>query len=94
MKKIEKKEKAYRKEKLEVGLQNKNVIICSDGVITGTEMITACREVWNKEPKKVIAVSPVFSLEGYKKVEKEVDSVIKLIVDKELFGASQYYESF
>lgn len=93
-KEIKKRESFYRQKSKAVKLKNRTVIIVDDGAATGETMIAAAREVWNHQPKKVIAAVPVISRDALEKLEKEVDEVIYLNSPELFFAVGQFYKQF
>jgi putative phosphoribosyl transferase len=93
-KEIGRREKLYRSNKQEIKLQEKVVIIVDDGAATGATIISAAREVWNRNPKKVIIALPVCSLATLAKLEKEADMVVVLETPENFYAVGQFYEDF
>jgi putative phosphoribosyl transferase len=91
---IKRREKLYRQNKKPLNLENKIVIITDDGAATGATLISACREVWNNKPKKVIVALPVAPEDTVQKLKKEADEVIVLSSPEPFFSISQFYKDF
>lgn len=87
-------ERKLRRNNAEINLKDKVVIIADDGVATGATMVAGVREIFNREPKKVICTAPVFSFEALKLMEREADCVIAGLVEKMFYAVSSYYEEF
>lgn len=75
----------------QINFENKKVIIVDDGVNTGERIISACRQVWAQEPKRVVVAVPVCSRDSYQKIEKECDSLICVSVEDYFYRVSQFY---
>ncbi len=73
-------------------LKNKNVVIISDVAIAGDKIILACRQVFMREPKKVLVAIPGCSRETYQKIERECDGVYVLEVADMVLGVNQFYK--
>ena len=93
-KEIKRREKIYRGNKKELSLERKTVIIVDDGAATGATMMAAAREIWNRNPRKVIIALPVCARDTLKKLEKEVDAVIVLEVPALFYAVGQFYQNF
>jgi len=91
---IKRREEIFRAGRPPVSLENKEVIVVDDGAATGATMIAALREVWNNQPKKVIAALPVLAQDTLNKLETEADEVIYLQVPKLFFAVGQFYKNF
>lgn len=90
--KIKEREVKARKGRERMGLKNKKVVIISDVAISGDKIILACRQVFLKDPKKVLVAVPGCSRETYQKIEKECDAVYVLDVVDMVLGVNQFYK--
>lgn len=91
---IKRREAVYRRGRPPVSLKDKDVVVVDDGTATGATMIAACREVWNNEPRRVMAALPVAPLDTLEKLETEADSVIVLETPEPFFAVGQFYQDF
>lgn len=91
---IAERENMYRKKMPEIRLTDKRVLIIDDGAATGSTMVAAVREIWNRKPKQVIVALPVCPVETLKLLEKEADVVLVVEVPPMFYAISQYYEAF
>ncbi|PIP53301.1 phosphoribosyltransferase [Candidatus Beckwithbacteria bacterium CG23_combo_of_CG06-09_8_20_14_all_34_8] len=91
---ISRREILYRAGKSEITLNGKRVILVDDGAATGATMISAAREVWNRQPEQVIIAIPVCSKQTLAILETEVDIVIVLETPDDFYAVGQFYQSF
>jgi putative phosphoribosyl transferase len=91
---VRQKEIRYGKKMNSEEYGDKCVIIVDDGVVTGASMIAAAREIWERNPLKLMIASPVINFKAYHKLEKEVDCVIACQVEKLFYSIEQFYKEF
>lgn len=92
----EKLKEAKQKEKIFGKLPNmkgKRVILVDDGAATGASIFAAIKKL-KKENARIIVALPVCSKDAYEKIKKEVEEVVCLIVDENLFAVGEYYRNF
>jgi putative phosphoribosyl transferase len=73
----------------------KTAIIVDDGVATGFSILLALRLIRKKKPKRIIIAVPVISSDIARLLQREVDELVALIIDRNYRGAvGAYYEDF
>ena len=75
-------------------LKGKTVIIVDDGIATGNTMLATVKVIRKEEPEKIIIAVPVTAAEAYKKLAKEVDEFIFLLIAEEFYGVGAFYNDF
>ncbi|MEJ8842816.1 phosphoribosyltransferase family protein [Lacibacter sp. H375] len=75
-------------------LKGKTVIIVDDGIATGNTMLATLKVIRKEEPEKIIIAVPVTSAEAYKKLAKETDEFICLLIAEEFYGVGAFYDDF
>ena len=75
-------------------LKGKTVIIVDDGIATGNTMLATVKVIRKEEPEKIIIAVPVTAAEAYKKLAKEVDEFICLLIAEEFYGVGAFYDDF
>lgn len=93
-KEIKRREREYRQNNGAIDLKGKTVILVDDGAATGATMIAAAREVWNREPHKVVIALPVCALDTLPKLEEEADAVVVLDTPEMFYAVGQFFEEF
>ncbi len=85
----------YRDAYVEPMVSNKTIIIVDDGMATGLTMQAACKAIKRHGAERLVVAVPVASLQAYKKVRHQADTVI-VLEDPENFGGSVglHYASF
>lgn len=87
--------KEYRGNKSFPDLKKRSVIITDDGLASGYTMLAAIRFCRKKEPKEIIAVSPVAHRGSYEMIKKKVDDIFVLHVsDLPYFAVASFYDKF
>ena len=77
-----------------VPIKGKTVIVVDDGVVTGKTMAEVLRSVWQQEPKRVIAATPVISPQALPRIEEEADEVCFLECPQVFISLANYYQNF
>lgn len=83
-----------RGDKKPLDLKNKDIIVVDDGISTGATFEVAIQFLKNKEVRKIVCISPVSSLDGFKKIELLVDQLIVFQVPSSFTSVKNYYENF
>ncbi|HEX6915192.1 MAG TPA: phosphoribosyltransferase family protein, partial [Chitinophagaceae bacterium] len=77
-----------------VSLKGKTVIIVDDGIATGNTMEVTVKIIRQQMPASVIIAVPVASGEAVRRLKKEADEVIVLLIPIEFYGVGAFYEDF
>lgn len=75
-------------------LKGKTVIIVDDGIATGNTMLATVKMIRKEEPEKIIIAVPVTAAAAHKKLAKEVDEFICLLIAEEFYGVGAFYDDF
>ena len=75
-------------------LKGKTVIIVDYGIANGNTMLSTVKVIRKEEPEKIIIAVPVTAAEAYKKLAKEVDEFICLLIAEEFYGVGAFYDDF
>ena len=75
-------------------LKGKTVIIVDDGIATGNTMLATVKVIRREEPEKIIIAVPVAAAGAYKKLAKEADEFICLLIAEEFYGVGAFYDDF
>ena len=72
----------------------RTVIIVDDGMATGATMASALRFLREKNPKILVAATPVASREALERIRPLADRTISLRTPERFLSVSEFYESF
>jgi putative phosphoribosyl transferase len=92
---IERRIKAYRRERKIPVVTGKTVVVVDDGLATGYTVIASIKFLRKKDPKKIIVASPVSSKSAFERISKEADKLVVMEVSSEpLFAVADHYEDW
>ncbi len=91
---VKRRERIFRGDRKEVKVKDKIVVLVDDGAATGATLKAAIKEVWAKNPKRIIVALPLSSKELKSELEKIVDVAVVLEVPEPFFAVGQGYEEF
>ncbi len=91
---LEKKLRYYRQGRDPLPIEDKVVIVVDDGIATGSTMVASLRALKRLEPRKLIVAVPVAPMEAEKRVMKEADEVVVLLVPASFWAVGAYYGDF
>lgn len=95
IKEAKRRQRAYLKDRKQVDLKGKTVIIVDDGIATGLTMMAGIKEVNSKSPAKIIVAIPVIPFETYETLLKLVNEVVYISAPDDFIGAiGLYYRDF
>ncbi len=94
IKEIERRTKAYRRDRESISIKNRVVILVDDGLATGVTMRAAIRSIRKQNPKKIVVAVPVGPPGTVKKIKEEADEVISLITFEPFGAVGQFYSDF
>jgi len=75
-------------------LEGKTVIVIDDGIATGNTLMGTVNVLRKSKPAKIVIGVPVASANAVKKLSKEVDEVIAVLIPDEFYGVGAFYEDF
>lgn len=86
--------KKFMGDKVPQNIDGKTVIVIDDGMATGNTLMGTVELIRKSRPAKIIIGVPVASKEAVKKISKEVDEVVVLLVPETFYGVGEFYENF
>jgi predicted phosphoribosyltransferase len=86
--------KKFMGDKEPESLKGKTVIVVDDGVATGNTLLGTIQVLRKSEPGKIIIAVPVASANAIKKLSKEADEVIALLIPEQFYGVGAFYGDF
>ncbi|HEX6848013.1 MAG TPA: phosphoribosyltransferase family protein [Chitinophagaceae bacterium] len=75
-------------------LEGKTVIVIDDGIATGNTILGTINILRKSHPGKIVIGVPVASQSAVKKLSKEVDEIIALMIPDEFYGVGAFYDDF
>ncbi|KAB2920465.1 MAG: phosphoribosyltransferase [Hyphomicrobiaceae bacterium] len=91
---IERRRKAYLKDRARVPLEGRTLILVDDGIATGASIRAAVRGLRKKQPKMLILAVPVAPADTVQELRKEVDEVVCLTMPEPFFAIGTHYIDF
>ena len=77
-----------------INLEGKTVIIVDDGIATGNTLLATVQLIKKSRPKKIIIGVPVAPEEAVRKLTKQVDDLVVLLIPDMFYGVGGFYEDF
>ncbi|HEX5027144.1 MAG TPA: phosphoribosyltransferase family protein [Agriterribacter sp.] len=75
-------------------LEGKTVIVIDDGIATGNTILGTVQVLRKSKPGKIIIAVPVASQSAVRKLSKEVNELIAVLIPEEFYGVGAFYEDF
>ncbi len=70
------------------------VVVCDDGMATGSSMRAALRRVRTHAPARLVAAVPVAPLDTVQRMSAEADEMITVLRPADFYAVGAYYEDF
>lgn len=77
-----------------VNLEGKTVIVIDDGIATGNTILSTVHVLQKSKPGKIIIGVPVASQSAVRKLSKEVDDIVAVLIPEAFYGVGAFYEDF
>jgi putative phosphoribosyl transferase len=91
---LERRELAYRGDRLSPNLEDKTIIIVDDGLATGSSMRAAVTAVRQHKPARVVVAVPVAPPSTCDEMSAEVDQLVCTMMPEPFDGVGRWYEDF
>jgi putative phosphoribosyl transferase len=91
---LERRERAYRGDRLMPAVDGRTVILIDDGVATGSTMRAAVAALRQKSPAHLVVAVPTAAASTASELRAEVDDFVAVIEPEEFFSVGQWYENF
>ena len=91
---LERRERAFRGDRLPLDIRGRVVLLVDDGLAMGTTMLAAVSAVRALGAKKVVAAVPVGAVQSCRQLRTEVDELICLVKPDHLVAISVWYDDF
>lgn len=86
--------KIYRNYRKPIKIEKRNVLLVDDGIITGSTIKAAIGYIKRQKAKSIEIATPVCSLNTYRNLNNEVNSVYTLHVAENCYAVSHYYKDY
>jgi len=93
-KELERRERAYRGERLEPDVRGKTTILIDDGLATGSTMRAAAAALRQQNPAWIVVAVPVSSARTCNEYSMGADEIICAATPEPFLGVGQWYEDF
>ncbi len=84
----------YRRGRSPLVLKDRVVIIVDDGIATGATMRAAIAYAKEQGAQKIIAATPVATVDTLELIAPEVDEIVSVKLPKTFLGISAFYDTF
>ncbi len=91
---LERREQAYRADRLAVNVRDKIAILVDDGLATGASMKAAVQGLKVRQPARIIVAVPVAAPETCASFRDLVDRIVCVETPEPFFGVGAWYEDF
>lgn len=91
---LQRREQAYRGDRPQLEIKNRDIILVDDGLATGSTMLAAIDAIKLQEPNKIIVAVPVSPPDTIALLEQKVDKVICPFQPYDFSSIGQWYEDF
>ena len=94
LRELERRERAYRGNRLPREVKDCTVIIIDDGLATGASMRAAVAGLRAHHPARIVVAIPTAAPETCESLKHEVDEMICATMPEPFYGVSRWYEDF
>jgi len=94
LRELQRREQAYRGDRLALEVTGLTVILVDDGVATGSTMLAALTALRQRGAARLIAATPVIAEETSRVMSKYVDEVVAVLLPHDLQGVGRWYLDF
>jgi putative phosphoribosyl transferase len=91
---LERRERAYRGDRLLPELTGKTVVLVDDGLATGATMRAAVAAVRARAPKQVVVAVPTAPVHSLAELAREADEAVAVITPEPFHAVGLWYEDF
>lgn len=91
---LQRREDAYRSDRLPLVVAGRTVLLVDDGLATGATMRAAIAALRGQQPARIIAAAPVGAPATCARVEEEADEVVCLHAPTPFLAVGHHYEDF
>jgi predicted phosphoribosyltransferase len=93
-KELERRERAYRGDRVPPEVRGRTVILIDDGLATGSTMRAAVAALRKQAPARIVVAVPVAAREACEEFKDEVDETLCLATPRMFDGVGRWYDDF
>lgn len=94
LKELERRERAYRGNRVEPNIRGKTVILVDDGLATGSTMRAAVAALRQQDPARIVVAVPVSATQTCDEYRMGVDEIICAKTPEPFMGVGMWYRDF
>ena len=94
LRELERRERAFRGDRMMREVHDKTAILIDDGLATGASMQAAIKGLRAKDPTRIVVAVPTAPLETCEAFKQLVDEMICATTPEPFYGVGQWYEDF
>ncbi|MGC1784968.1 MAG: phosphoribosyltransferase [Acidobacteriaceae bacterium] len=94
LRELERRQRAYRDDRLPLDVHGKTLILVDDGLATGSTMRAAILALRQQNPSRLVVAVPVSAVSPCRDLEKEADAVVCLYTPFNFHAVGQWYRNF
>ena len=91
---LQRREKAYRPDRLPLDVEGKTVIVVDDGVATGSTMLAAVSALRQLNAARIVVAAPVIAASSFREMQRAADEVVAVLVPERFYAVGLWYEDF
>jgi putative phosphoribosyl transferase len=91
---LDRRERAYRDDRIRPAVRDRTVILIDDGLATGTTMRAAVAALRRQGPRRIVVAVPVASVSSREDFRDLVEEVICLQTPEPFYAVGSWYEDF
>lgn len=94
LRELERRERAYRGERLAPDVKGKTVILVDDGLATGSTMRAAAAALRQQQPARIVVAVPVSAPQTCDEYRMGVDEIVCAVTPEPFYAVGQWYSDF
>jgi putative phosphoribosyl transferase len=94
LRELERRDRAYRGDRLPLEVRDRTIILVDDGLATGSTMRAAIAAIRQQSPQRIVIAVPVGAADTCDAIRGEVNEVVCLMLRDPLYAIGLWYEKF
>jgi putative phosphoribosyl transferase len=94
MRELERRNIAYRGNRLPPKVKNHTIILVDDGIATGATIRAAIATLKQQQPRELVVAVPVAGVTTCEELQAEVDKIVCVMMPENLYAIGIWYENF